>query len=555
MYSDIAVGIFNALVGQFLTDLSTPARALIMNNNQILYDIYCRKSMEEEDRQVLSLEAQEKECKEYADKNGLKIRKIWRESYSAKAPGRKLFNQMMQELAEGKIQGILAWHPDRLSRNSVDGGLIIYHLDKGIIKDLVFPTYTFENTPQGKWMLNIQFGQSKYYVDMLSVNVKRGNRMKLENGWRPNMAPAGYLNQKEDKTIIADPDRFPIIQRAFREIIAGHSTVMEALNKLNNEWGYKSLMFKKRGGQPLSRSSIYHLLTNSFYCGIIQYDGKEYQGKHPKMLTIEEFDKLQIVLGQKGKPRQQVHSFPLTTIIRCGECGSMITAETKTKYYPKTKNTAVYTYYRCTKKNPKIKCSQPYIREEAIEEQIDQYLSKITIPEEFKDWALKYLDYVNEHEAKVEQLSYKNINQQIEDTREELRNLTRLRIREQIDDTLFEDEKKNIQKEIKRLEELLTETNRQADEWVELMDETFNFAYYAQLHFEFGEDPMKRYIFSKLGSNFLLKDKILALELKKEYFAFTPEYRKQIKPLGLDDQRLFMLQKNNLVPADLRSRT
>jgi len=179
-----------------------------MQNSQNLYDIYCRKSQEDEDRQVLSLEAQEKECREYAAKNGIKIRKLLLESFSAKSPGRKQFSTMMQDIADGKIQGILAWHPDRLSRNSVDGGLIIYYLDQGCLKDLVFPTYHFENNPQGKWMLNIQFGQSKYYIDSLSVNVKRGNRLKLEKGWRPNMAPAGYLNNKEDKTIIADPIRF-----------------------------------------------------------------------------------------------------------------------------------------------------------------------------------------------------------------------------------------------------------------------------------------------------------------------------------------------------------
>ena len=269
------------------------------------------------------------------------------------------------------------------------------------------------------------------------------------------------------------------------------------------------------------------------------------------MLTEEEFDKLQVVLGKKGKPRQQIHSFPLTGIVRCGECGSMITAETKTKYYPKTKNTVTYTYYRCTKKNKAVKCHQSYIRDEKLEQQIDAYLERITIPEEFKNWGLKYLDFVNEHEAKTEALSYKNIHQQVEDTRAEMRNLTRLRIREQIDDDLFEEEKKRIQKEIARLEELLTETNRQADEWVELMEETFNFAYYARMHFEHGDLQTKRYIFSKLGSNFLLKDKFLALQLKDEYFAFTPEYRNQIKPLELDEKRFVMLQKNNLVPTDL----
>ena len=73
----------------------------------------------------------------------------------------------------------------RLARNSIDGGQIIYLLDRGSLKDLKFATQSFENNPQGKFMLSITFGYSKYYVDALSENVKRGNRAKVERGWRP----------------------------------------------------------------------------------------------------------------------------------------------------------------------------------------------------------------------------------------------------------------------------------------------------------------------------------------------------------------------------------
>lgn len=518
----------------------------------IFYDLYCRKSQEEEDRQILSLEAQEKECHEFAEKNGIKIRKIWRESFSAKAPGREDFNQMLQDVAAGKIQGILSWHPDRLSRNSVDGGLIIYYLDQGLLKDLAFPTYYFDNNPQGKWMLNIQFGQSKYYVDTLSVNVKRGNRMKIEKGWRTNMAPNGYLNNKADKTIVSDTERFPIIQKAIKEVVYGHSTVMEALDKLNNEYGFRSHKFKKRGGQPMSRSAFYHTLTNPFYYGILLHEGKEHQGKHEPMITIEEFDKLQVILGKKGKPRPQKHEFPLTGQIRCGECNSMITAETKSKYFPQTHNNAVYTYYRCSKKNPSIKCTQKYIRDTELEKQIDYILGGITIPESFHNWALKYLDYMNQHEEKVEETSLKQLHEQHEDARQEMRVLTRLRIREQVDDVTFAEEKKRIEADIKRLEDLLGDANKRADKWADFVAETFDFAYYARMRFAHGELPEKREVFVKIGSNFILKDQKLALELDKDYFGFTEDFVKQIDPLGIDEKRMDKLQEASLVPDDPR---
>src|SRR3989344_1080177 len=150
------------------------------------YVLYARKSTESEERQILSIEAQVSELKEFAAKEKLEIVASLCEAQTAKEPGRTKFAEMLSFLQSGKADGILSWHPDRLARNSIDGGQIVYLLDTGKIKDLKFPTRWFENTSQGKFMLNIAFGQSKYYVDNLSENVKRGIRQKLRNGVYPN---------------------------------------------------------------------------------------------------------------------------------------------------------------------------------------------------------------------------------------------------------------------------------------------------------------------------------------------------------------------------------
>ena len=86
--------------------------------------------------------------------------------------------------------GLIAWHPDRLARNSVDGGQIIYSIDIGKIVSLRFPTFWFEPTPQGLFMLQVAFGQSKYYSDNLSENVKRWIRQKLRRGERATKCPS-----------------------------------------------------------------------------------------------------------------------------------------------------------------------------------------------------------------------------------------------------------------------------------------------------------------------------------------------------------------------------
>jgi len=125
----------------------------------------------------MSIEAQRAEINEFARREGLDMTRVFEESKSAKKPGRPVFNKLISAIHEKKDPvGIIAWHPDRLARNSVDGGQIIYLIDMGKIASMKFPTFWFEPTPQGLFMLQVAFGQSKYYSDNLSENVRRGIR-------------------------------------------------------------------------------------------------------------------------------------------------------------------------------------------------------------------------------------------------------------------------------------------------------------------------------------------------------------------------------------------
>ena len=179
------------------------------------YFLYARKSTEDDDRQVMSIEAQLFELREHARKENLEILAEFQESKSAKNPGREVFNQMMMRLERGEANAVLAWHPDRLARNSMDGGRIIYAVDTSQIVSLRFPTFWFEPTPQGLFMLQVAFGQSKYYSDNLAENIKRGIRQKLRRGEWLNLAPFGYVNNARTHNIDPHPTEARIVKFAY----------------------------------------------------------------------------------------------------------------------------------------------------------------------------------------------------------------------------------------------------------------------------------------------------------------------------------------------------
>ena len=111
----------------------------IMNNQTKKFFIYTRKSTDDKDRQVRSISDQLAELKSLALKEQLEVVDVFVEKQTAKIPGRPVFNEMITRMEAGEASGILAWHPDRLARNSVDGGKIIYLVDTGIILEMKFP--------------------------------------------------------------------------------------------------------------------------------------------------------------------------------------------------------------------------------------------------------------------------------------------------------------------------------------------------------------------------------------------------------------------------------
>ncbi len=472
------------------------------------YFAYCRKSQDAEERQILSIPAQRDEIDRICERHaGIEIVAILEEARTAKMPGRPVFDDMMRRIERGEAEGIIAWHPDRLARNSIDGGLLIYLLDRGVLKDLKFSAYTFENSSQGKFMLQIMFGYSKYYVDSLSENVKRGNRRKLEQGVLPNMAPLGYRNDRQTKTIVPDPRTFPYVQKIWRLMLEGTHNPRRIRDISEFEWGFRTPKLRRSGGKPLAHSTIYNLLSNRFYAGIIDWGGKSYKGSHESMISLEEFETVQALLDRPTRARPKKHRFPYTGLIRCGTCGSAITAETKTNRYGYS-----YEYYHCTKKRMDMRCPEPCIERRELDRQILGFLKSLRISEEVFDWANAKIVEIAKQDLAGSQAHIEGLKASLAQSKRELQTLTDLRIRGLLEDADFVARRDRLQEQAFRLERQIQSAEQNPGNWIEPLKAMISFSKYAVSWFETGTLEEKRLILSCTGSNLTLSNKILSIQ-------------------------------------------
>ena len=454
--------------------------------------LYARKSTDEPERQVLSIEAQMFELREYAKKEGLNIVREFVESKTAKEPGREIFNEMVASIEKNEAEGILAWHPDRLARNSIDGGRIIYLVDTGKITTLKFPTFWFDPTPQGKFMLSIAFGQSKYYVDNLSENIKRGIRQKLRNGIWPAWAPLGYVNDKNTRCIAVDKEKAKYIKRAFEMYATGEYPLAQ-IRKIINSLG---LVGKK--GKMLSVSNYQYMLKNPIYYGVIEYNGEMYDGKHEPIITKKLFDSVQEVMANKSKPKSpKLKPYIFRGFFRCGECGCFITTETQKGH----------NYLRCTKrKNP---CSQKYTREEIITSEIQKEIKKVCLPDDWAKWMIAENDKDRQSETQSSTLFVDSAKADISLLDSKIEKLMNAYLENALSLDEYRDMKNKLVNEKQLLKEKLSAFEQKANNRFELTEKFLK--YNMELANE-GINEEKLHLFKKVGSNFIIEARTVLFE-------------------------------------------
>jgi len=342
------------------------------------YCLYARKSTEQDELQALSIDSQIKEMLAIAEREKLDVVEIRKESHSAKAVGqRPIFNQILQDIRTEKFNAILTWAPDRLSRNAGDLGSLVDLMDQKRLHGIRTYSQKFTNSPNEKFLLMILCSQAKLENDNKSLNVKRGLKARAEMGLWLSTAPTGYLNEKRiDRKgyVIIDPPRAPIIKKMFEKTAYEQYTGRKLYQWL------KSINFKTKNDKSLSLSNVYIILKNTFYYGSFEYpkgSGNWYTGKHQSLISKELFDKVQERLTRDRIIRSESKEFAFTKLMKCGLCGSGITADEKFK---KLKDGGVnrYVYYGCSKSRDHY-CKCGYLREKDLVDQLLSIIDKLNL--------------------------------------------------------------------------------------------------------------------------------------------------------------------------------
>ena len=439
------------------------------------YILYARKSTDAEDKQVLSIEAQITELKEFAKKLDLQIVDILIEKRTAKKPFRPIFDKMLERIANGEADGILAWLPDRLSRNSIDSGQIIYMLDENQIADLKFPHFWFENTPQGKYMLANEFNSSKQYVDNLSVNTKRGLRAKVRSGVCPRLAPLGYLNDIRTKTITVDKRTAPLVKSAFELYSVGNKT-LDDIAEFLFENGVKTKgrrpikdKPKSSGGKKWHASRVKYMLSDCFYYGHFRYAGEIYEGNHKPIIEKALFDKVQSALSDRGKvQKRKTNPPPLCRLVRCGSCGCFVTGSLKTKRQ-KNGNVHKYVYYRCSHKKKTANCREKELREYDLASQLVTILRSFSMPNNWGEFMLAELkkdELVTKTESEKVIFRHKNELAEIDG---KLKRLFDIYLDGDIEQDNYRFKRSDLMSEKKSFESKIEQVLAKSDFWIEPM--------------------------------------------------------------------------------------
>ena len=517
------------------------------------YVNYNRKSSDSEDRQILSIVAQQESAQEIAKKDGLTIYEVINESKSAKTPElRPHFSRMISEIKRGHYNAIICWKLDRLARNMDEGGKIIELIQQKKIVEIRThaKTYTIRDNII---LLSVEFGSANQYSRDLSDNVKRGQKKKAQLGLPPGNAPFGFLNKHDSRGFYwaIDNNRMEIMRAIFNKILERSLSPNDVYRWAIKTFNPTTVQHKRIGGKKIAVSYYYKLLRNPLYAGYFHLDGEEYtlDPSLTPILTRAQFNAVQRLLTSKRAPNTIKHTAIYSGLIKspdneymgadfkhhltcdcghkfshvhkthCPECQKAIRSMKNPRY-------ASYTYYyNVAKKKRKEKVRM--LSESVIEKELHDFFSVLHFSNDMKQWLMENVP--KESETALSTINLKNTSEALLKKRKTLRDML-------ADGLITKDEFLSDIQEIDAKLETIETPNEEKEMGFKLSIQDALNAYDSLNN----DDPIaKKGVLKRIGSNLMWDEKNLVIHWPKWLITF----REGIKEAMQENER-FEPRKN-----------
>jgi site-specific DNA recombinase len=275
-----------------------------VNKQDLKCVVLARVSTREQEETGFSLPAQRKLLHEYAERNDFLVSKTYEISETAsKSQQRIVFQQMMAYMGKHKVRHLVCEKVDRMVRNFKDTVLIDEWLeaDEGrkvhFVKDSLVLHRNSRSQEKLNWGMRVVI--AKNFIDNLREEVEKGRRAKLEEGWLPGTPPLGYRNALAYKRSVQeiDPERASLVRTMFELYDTGNNSIKSLVSTMNG------LGLRMPRGGKISPSQAHRILRSRYYIGIIDWDGREYTGKHPMLIDKALFERVQRRLTGKTTPK------------------------------------------------------------------------------------------------------------------------------------------------------------------------------------------------------------------------------------------------------------
>jgi site-specific DNA recombinase len=468
-----------------------------------------RVSSREQEREGFSLAVQEYALKQYAERAGGSIVRLFSVAETAtKQADRKTFRELLAYAKKNarQLDGLLFYKVDRAARNLFDF-VELERLEVEYGVPFISVSQPTDNNPAGRMMRRTLASMAAFYTDQQSVDVREGHERRVKEGWFVGKAPYGYRNIRRDGRglIEIDPEPAENVRRMFY-LFAYEPLTLDALVERLHAEGRRF-----RASTPkFPRSSLHNILSDRAYIGEIEFRGQWYPGKHEPLIDRSTWNRVQVLLGGKTyKAHQLTYAGGL---MRCVRCGNLITGEQVTK-----KSTGkAYVYYRCTMYN-KEDHPRTRVTENQLDAQVLRLFRAIRQPEDVRDWFGRTLREWSKHERGESLERVGQLERELTQLRQQEDRLLNLRLLDEINGDTFARKATELRDRIAEVTLRIEAADRDRGDQAALATRVFELSQALEQKWLTADFSEKRQILDIVFLNLKLDGASLGYEMRKPF--------------------------------------